>query len=139
MNKLIRRNRRRRVVAIIVTIGVIIFFLYQFFNAIYGIEDLKENKVVITGIITNVHKSQRNTGSGIDYKFFLNNKEFVGSTGYMSLPTQFCETLIGKSFPVIYSPNNIRNNVMLITNFRFKIYDMEQPDSLKWIEKYVQK
>jgi hypothetical protein len=139
MNRLMRRNRRRRVVTIILTIAVIFFFTYQFFKAIYGIEDLKEKKILTTGIITNVHKSQRNTGSGIDYKFFVNNTEYNGSTGYMSLPTEFCETLIGKNFPVAYSPEHINNNVMLITEFRFKMYGMEQPDSLKWVEKYVQK
>lgn len=139
MNRLHRRNKRRKIFWTVIAVGAISFFLYQLFMAPVKIKDLKENKIIIIGTITGTFNNQRNTGSGLDYTFNINNKLYKGSTAYPNLSTSFCESLIGRSFPVIYSPEHISNNKMLLTKEIFKIYGMQQPDSLKWIDEYVRK
>ena len=139
MNRLHRRNKRRKIFWTIITVGAVGFFLYQLLTAPIKIENLKDNKVITIGIVTGTFNNHRNTGSGLDYTFNINNKLYKGSTAYSSLSTSFCESLIGRSFPVIYSPARITNNEMLLTKERFKIYAMEQPDSLKWVENYIRK
>lgn len=139
MNQLHRRNKRRRIFWTIITVGAIVFFLYQLLMAPFRLEDLRENKIITVGKITGTFNNQRNTGSGLYYTFNISNKLYKGSTAYSNLPTSFCKSLMGRSFPVIYSPTSINNNDMLLTYEFFKIYDMQQPDSLKWIEEYVRK
>jgi hypothetical protein len=139
MNRLHRRNRKRRIIGIALTMLIMSFFLYQFIMAPLKIEQLKSNKIITIGIVTGTSNNHRNTGGGLEYKFFVGNIEHQGSTAYSSLLPSFCESLIGRSFPVIYSSKKISNNEILLTKYRFGLYDLIQPDSLKWIEKYVQK
>lgn len=139
MNKLHRRNKRRRIFWTIITICAIGFFLYQLFMAPFRLEDLRENKIITVGVIIGTFNNQRNTGSGLYYTFNISNKLYKGSTAYSNLSTNFCKSLIGRSFPVIYSPTSINNNDILLTKESFKLYDMKQPDSLKWIEENVRK
>lgn len=137
MNRLHRRNKRRRIFWSIITVGAIGFFLYLMIGTLFKDGNLKNNRNLTTGIITGTFNNQRNTGSGVYYTFYSNNKLYKGSIGYPELSTAFCESLIGRSFPVIYSPADPTNNKMLLTKQTFIIYRMEQPDSLKWIEEYV--
>lgn len=139
MNRLHTRNKRRKIFWKIIIGGAISFFLYQMIITLVKTEELKDNKTITIGIITGVFNNQRNTGSGLDYTFYINNKLYKGSTGYPNLSSSFCESLIGRSCPVIYSTERINYNKMLLTKEIFKIYDLEQPDSLKWIEEYVRK
>ncbi len=97
--------------------------------------DLTGNRVITTGVITGTYSRS----GGVNYVFYIDSKEYKGSSGYADLTVGFCESLIGRNFPVIYSSKHIGNNQMLLTKATFKWYDREQPDSLKWIEKYVRK
>lgn len=137
MNKLHQRNRRRKIFWTIIITSIVLFFLYQLIKAPIDIEDLKNNRIVTSGIVTGATSNQKNTGGGIKYMFYVNSKGYKGSTGYSNLSRDFCESLIGRNFPVIYSPERTENNKILLTNDVFNMYGMIQPDSLKWIEKYV--
>jgi len=139
MNRLHRRNKRRKTFWTIVVVAVIGFFLYQFISAPVKINKLSTDGVWTTGTVIGTSNNQRNTGSGVDYTFSYNGKQYKGSTGYPELTTRFCESLIGRSFPVLVRPKDINNNKMLLTQQTFQIYGKEQPDSLKWIEENVMK
>lgn len=139
MNRLHRRNKRRKIFWTIITVGVIAFFLYQFISAPIKINNLSTDGVWTTGTVIGTFNNQRNTGSGVDYIFVYNGKQYKGGTAYPELTTSFCESLIGRQFPVIVLPTNIDNNEMLLTKQTFQIYGKEQPDSLKWIEENVMK
>jgi hypothetical protein len=138
MNRLHRRNKRRKIFWTTITVGVIAFFIYQIIMVPVRIDDLTRDKVITTGIITGTSSNQRNTGGGVYFKFYANGKEYEGSTGYPNLSTTFCEDLVGRKFPVIYSSKRIKNNQMLLTKEIFEKYGMKQPDSLRWIEDYLQ-
>lgn len=137
MNKLHRRNNRRKIFWTIIVLSTILFFVYQLVKAPIDIESLKNNKIIVSGTVTAATSNQKNTGGGVKYIFYVNGKKYKGSTGYSNLPRDFCESLIGRYFPVIYSSKRIGNNRMLLTKEMFEMYEMNQPDSLKWIENYI--
>ncbi|MBL7763102.1 MAG: hypothetical protein JNL23_06710 [Chitinophagaceae bacterium] len=99
--------------------------------------NLSLNNVITFGTITGTNTNQKHTCGGVDFTFFVSNKEYHGSTGYCDLSSAFCESLIGRKFPVIYCPKKISNNQMLLTKAMFKDYNVPYPDSLEWIEEYV--
>jgi hypothetical protein len=120
------------------TIAVVIGIIYLLIKSAVDEYELQTDGVIIVGVVTGVHFSQRKTSAHLDFSFVVGEKSYSGSTGYPDLSIEFCESLIGKSFPVIYASKNINNNEMLLTRSRFKHYDLQQPDSLKWIDDYTQ-
>jgi hypothetical protein len=137
MNRLHRRNKRRKLFWNIFTICAIVFIGYVVVRSFIKIANIKSNKVVITGIVTGVSSNQRNTGGGVKFTYTVNGIDYKASTAYPNLSISFCESLVGRHFPVIYSAKHKKWAQMLLTRERFTEYNMEQPDSLAWIENYV--
>jgi hypothetical protein len=49
---------------------------------------------------------------------------------------KFADTLIGVSFPVIYNKTNHKHSEALLYEYQYQRFDLIQPDSLKWVNKY---
>lgn len=139
MNRLHRRNKRRKLFWNTITVLVIGFFIVEMIRAPIKIEQLRKNKVITIGIVIGTSDSWRTKDTGLEYIFQVDGKEHKGSSSYLNLVGGTCETLIGRSFPVIYSSTATHNNEILLTQERFKRYDMKQPDTLQWVEQYVKK
>jgi hypothetical protein len=137
MNRLHKRNMRRKIVRTILVLGLVVSIVYSLVRQLVHSNDLQKNKILTTGVVTGTNSGQRNTGGGVDYVINVGRKIYKGSTAYQNLSKSFCEDLIGRSFPVIYSSKNVHNSEMLITKESFEFYDLKQPDSMSWIEKYV--
>jgi len=135
MNRLHRRNKRRNLFWTAATVVAICFVAYLLIDTMRKSFMLHTHKQVTSGMVIAAH----NRRGGVDYSFYVNNKHYKGQTSYINLSPSFCESLIGRSFPVIYVPSEIGINEMLITASSFENYNMKQPDSLSWIEKWVRK
>jgi hypothetical protein len=119
------------------TIAVVIGIIYLLIRSAVEEYQIQTDNVLTVGIVTGVSSNWRKTGGGVKFSFVANGKSYSGSTGYSNLSIEFCESLIGKSFPVIYASKNVNNSEMLLTSQMFKQYDLQQPDSLKWIDDYT--
>src|SRR5690242_18589151 len=102
LNRLQRRNKRRKIFWTSITVLVISFFVYQFIITPFRIGDLRKNGIITFGIVTRASNNQRNTGGGVCYEFYINNKKHEGCTGYSNLSPSFCESIVGRTFPLIY-------------------------------------
>jgi hypothetical protein len=82
-----------------------------------------------------------NAGSlNIDYSYKLNDKEYKATLAITTfeLSAYDCNNyFIGTSFPVVYSPSNPSNSILLIRPKDFKRFGVPFPDSLRWVLKYI--
>ena len=98
----------------------------------------KENELKVKGVltfgkitkITLLHKAEKN----FDYEF--KDKSGTIHTRGECLPLVNSSFFIGRSFPVIYNPEDPESNCILITRKYFEIYGVNFPDSLTWIDAY---
>lgn len=119
-------------------IFLIIFFIVVIiiiFNSNYRINLISESPSITTGIIYN-----EKYGNGgwlyLYYSFEVNGKINYGkkTTPYGNKEGFFNR----KQFPVIYKEDQINLNDLLIEPKDFKKYDLDFPDSLKWILPHLQ-
>ena len=92
---------------------------------------LKENGVLTNGRVTNVYPAAKG-GINIDYEFYNKGKKIKGSEFYI-IRNEYMNEFENKNFPVIYTPNNAGLNRMLILKSEFNEFDLQYPDSLKWV------
>ncbi|MES2836351.1 MAG: hypothetical protein V4667_02420 [Bacteroidota bacterium] len=94
---------------------------------------LKIVGLVSTGTITSVHRSYgKSSGVYFGYKF----QDEKGTVYKDSKKVRFhdLEIFLRKNFPVIYNPQNLRENEILMTKEEFENYGLNLPDSLKWTQ-----
>jgi hypothetical protein len=120
---------------IIIVVIALFYFLYLLVN--YRKEDRKRKFVTTIGTITNVIWGHKNGRYIVQANFKVN-----GFVLYTSALTQCAETklkylynkLKGKGVLVVYDSTNINNSQLLIDEEGFKEYNINMPDSLKWID-----
>ena len=44
---------------------------------------------------------------------------------------------IGKKFKVVYDKENFENNQLLLTREDFKLFGLDYPDSLNWVDSFI--
>ena len=75
----------------------------------------------------------------LTFIFHKDNNEIEGSSALSSNEINVQDVksfLLNRTFPVIYSPHNPKNNYILIRPEDFKKFNYSFPDSLKWVLKY---
>ena len=104
-------------------------------------KDLLSNHKITIALVNDCYSGGRgNLGTIILYKFDLDGKEVTGTGAFshdaLNLPNAK-SYIIGKTFPVAYDPQHPSNNILLIRETDFKQFNIEMPDSLHWLLKYV--
>jgi hypothetical protein len=92
---------------------------------------LKKNGVLTNGRVTNVYSAVKG-GIHIDYEFYYKGKKIKGSEFYL-IRSAFMNKFEDRTFPVIYTPDNSTLKRMLILETDFNEFDLQYPDSLRWV------
>lgn len=118
---------------------LLILVLFVAFYAIHQTQKLKKKHIITSGTIIKCSTGLKGQiGTWFDFKYNVNDDEFIGSSLYREFYFKDCaQHLKGKSFPIVYSPDDKTNSAILLTPKEFKSYDMEFPDSLKWLLQYI--
>jgi hypothetical protein len=116
----------------------IIFFtvltFYKNGTADLSIADVKANKLVGYAIVKEVQQNSYRGGGRLYCEMHLQDSVFSYTYGYGS--TIGCKKqLLNIHLPVFYSKINKSNYFILVTEDDFEKFDMQQPDSLKWLNK----
>jgi hypothetical protein len=126
--------------------GVILFFLLVIVFILVGVPIYKKNlirnhKFANAKIVDFSYGGLAHVGTiTFIYNFIYNDKEIEGSAVFSSDELSSSNAklfFVGKSFPVVYNPNNPDNNFLLIRPGDFKKFNQSIPDSLKWIIQYL--
>lgn len=75
-------------------------------------------------------------GISFIYTFQIKGMSFLNKTSFPELVSNHPKDFIGKYFPVIYLPNNISYNELLISRYSFNKFNIQFPDTLVWVTKY---
>jgi hypothetical protein len=118
---------------VINTILGILLFLVVFWTFCSGnieVNELKKSGLVTEALITKYSYKYKRGGT-LDYHFKVKNKYYSDNSSFFGVKN--VEYLVGMKVPVIYSPNDPNNNVLLIRKVTFDMYKLKYPDSLKRI------
>ena len=115
---------------LIVIITLIISGVYS--SSLKNKEILK-NKALTSGTITgySFDKGRGHNGVYVYYEYIVNNKKIQDKF----LWEYRSDSFVGLTFPVIYNQNDIESNRMLILPDDFANFNLDFPDSLKWVVK----
>lgn len=118
--------------------GTIFILLLTIGLILYNKErsQLKENYTITYGVITECKDVGRRSSGGIFYFNFKVGDTLISDQIREGISSQYSSIFIGKTFPVVYLPNDLRNNDMLITPKSFELLDIPFPDSLNWVRQY---
>jgi hypothetical protein len=108
---------------------IIISFIISYFIWAKNVQDLKTNHILATSTIVSWSNDSK-SGVWLDYQFKVDNKTYNSSTKFFNLSSMDALNLVGKTFPVVYSPSNPKNNELLIRPQDFTEFSIIQPDSL---------
>jgi hypothetical protein len=92
---------------------------------------LKKNGVITSGRVTKVYPRVKG-GIHINYEFYYKGKKIKGS-GLYFIRNKYMNEFENRTFPVIYTPDNPTLKQMLIMKSDFNDFDLQYPDSLKWV------
>jgi hypothetical protein len=92
--------------------------------------------------ITNCSYGGRGNSGTItfNFDFYISRTEIGGSSSINSSELNFDDAkvfFLGKTFPVVYNPDNFNNNFLLIRPKDFERFHYSFPDSLRWVLKYI--
>jgi hypothetical protein len=73
----------------------------------------------------------------VDFRTTIDGREYTGSSTYLMEDFNCNDDFIGKTFPVVYSPEYHSISSMLIIPSDFARYNYPYPDSLNWVKKYI--
>jgi hypothetical protein len=113
------------VLSVLAVCVCVIVFVWSINRALF-----KKNGVLTNGRVTNVYAVKG--GIRIDYEFYHKGKKIKGS-GLYFIYSAYMYKFYSRNFPVIYTPDNTAVNRMLIVKSNFNDFDMQYPDSLKWV------
>lgn len=102
---------------------------------------IKNHVLSIGKIVGGVYGGKGHTNViSLNYIFYLTRDEkFEGQVEFSSDVVSFRDAksfFIGRTFPVVYNPNDPSNNSILINENACKKYNVPFPDSLEWTKKY---
>ena len=77
-------------------------------------------------------------GIGLKYEYHVNSVLIKRSSTRRRLGVNICnEYFVGRTFPMVYNPDNHELTALLIEPDDFKRFGYEFPDSLKWVLRYI--
>jgi len=114
----------------------ILYLIYSSTKSVFIGNQLEINSSFTQGYIVDCTKFSKRTGGNIEYKFYINNKEFTGNKTYSEIDEFKCKDFIGKGFAIAYDSVSTSNNEILITKEDYQRYGIPYPDSLQWVSKY---
>ncbi len=101
---------------------------------------LMENPIIVSGKITGFDKTYKRADA-LNYDFEYNSKEYKksgNSNGKASDYEALYKYIINKTFPVIINKINPQDySKILVVPEDFQEYELQFPDSLKWLLKYI--
>jgi hypothetical protein len=123
---------------IIILVFVLIMFTWGWLRN----KTLLKNHQLSVAKITNYSYNNGRGQSGISlyFTFELKGRIYESRTefGYNNLSKEDAQAFfVGKFFPLMYNPNHLENNQILITKKDFQHFNIPFPDSLKWTLKYL--
>lgn len=133
MLKIKKNNTVLKLLLVIVVIGSVYLIGRWEFNDFK--KKISENPAFTTGIIKEVeYKGKR--GFVVTYSFEVDSRFYTSDVNggrYRGVRN----VIKGKTFPVIYNGKSPEINAMMIVPDDFEDYDVQFPDSLFWIRKYI--
>ena len=124
--------------------GIIIAFILIGAVIVWALSNKKkllDNYKITNAIVNDCYSGGiGHVGITILYRFNLEGKEITGTATFnndiLSLPNAK-QYVLGKTFPVAYNPQHPSNNSLIIRKKDFNQFNINMPDSLKWLLKYV--
>jgi hypothetical protein len=120
---------------------VLAFLLGLIIWGIYGRFKLNNKFSLTSAKVTNCRFLPKSAGNiDMTYEYYVNSKKVIRSSPRIWLTTTSCnEHFLGKTFPVVYNPDDKEISALLLTPSDFKRFKYSFPDSLKWVVKYIDK
>jgi hypothetical protein len=113
----------------IVVFLLVIAFAWFYVRGQDKIASLRTKHNLTSATITNWNHSAK-AGIWLDYEFKIDQQTFSGGRKYYELKSDYAKYLVGKQFPIIYSPNEPDNNALLIIPADYDEFGLVRPDSL---------
>ena len=128
------KNKKKLFVAILIILSV--GFVYWGLWRKWQIE--KRYKITVGQLYHYSFGGRGNAGGfWVDFKITIGGKQYNSSTRYLTDDFNCNNDFIGKTFPVVYSPDHPSISSMLIIPSDFARYHYAYPDSLNWVKKYI--
>lgn len=98
---------------------------------------LLENKAFSVGEIVRIdYRGSYKSSNIIYYRHTINGKLIERSFSFPNYLSRSADTIVGIKFPVLYNKQDGVDGMALLYKKQFDDYDLPQPDSLKWVNKY---
>jgi hypothetical protein len=126
-----------KIVAILVLLSLIGIIMYS----LYARKKIADKHMITRGNIIECEFLPRSGGrTGLKYRYSINSEIFNSSSTRIEISEKTCDSFfVGRSFPILYNPDDKKLSTILLTPSDFKAYGLFFPDSLKWILKHVDK
>lgn len=115
------------IVRLIIILGAIII-LKSLFNDYMETREVYKDREYTFGIILEYSLVPRSGTHSIEYKYYVNNKEYTNTNGIDRLK---CKKCLGLKYKVIYSKKNPGKSYLLATEKMFKRFDIEIPKKME--------
>lgn len=108
---------------------IIVIIILLFTSCIYY--DVKEHKAITKAVVVDFGNTRG--GVFLMYKYNVLGKEYEGShSGNFS--GKCLGRFKGQNFLLLYSSKNPENSIMLVDSWDYDKWDLQFPDSLRWVE-----
>jgi hypothetical protein len=119
----------KQTIKYLVITAIVLTFIVAFFISFDNKNKLYARHSQTTAIITSWNQDAK-AGQWLDYKYFVNGKTYEGSTKVYLKNSNQITLFVGNSFPILYWPDNPKNNELILRPMDFAKYNLQQPDSL---------
>lgn len=113
----------------LVLTAVILTFIVAFYISFENKNKLYASHSQTIATITSWNNDAK-AGQWLDYKYSVDGKTYEGSTKVYLKNSDQITLFIGNSFPILFWPDNPKNNELLCRPMDFAKYNLQQPDSL---------
>lgn len=93
--------------------------------------DIKEHKAITKAVVVDFGNTR--SGAFLIYKYNVAGKEYEGTHG-ARFSGKCLRRFRDKEFILLYSSKNPSKSYMLVTRWDFDKWDLQFPDSLRWVE-----
>ncbi len=128
-------NRTQIVWSVVFCIVLVILYLGKIYKS-----RIFENKEFTTGKISFVdYKASYKGTNFIYFDCTINGVIYKERFSFPNKMSKKSDTLIGIIFPVLYDKTNFKHIEPLLYQNQYRDFNLVQPDSLKWVNKYFDK
>lgn len=114
----------------------ILLALYLIYNQVRK-ESLYQNGLVSNGYVYEInHASHKGSNIVIKYKYVVDGHMYYGGLD-SPLPYNIRENLLHSSFPILYDSTHPGNSQLMIESRFWQKLNLEIPDTLSWLKKYL--